>query len=272
MSPPGSPNRKYALRQPANTLDKQRKLAEAAELREEGTKDLVPGEEDIDGALQLAELSSTYRSQSKRTSNLQPLLARSVALAKQGLDAVIRLKGRQSPEAALVMEILALIENRLGNTQRALHLGQEVLQTRSSIFGAESPHTLDAMENIGVHLMNLGDHDRAIGIYEAVLEIKMRVYGPIHPETLFSERKMTRCWRVHGDVAKSRRAGEDILRRAVRVFGEDHFEAHQAAVGLWKSMIAQGQIEEADDLEKRHKLVLNAENRGMRRNVSPRPP
>ncbi|EAQ84177.1 hypothetical protein CHGG_10581 [Chaetomium globosum CBS 148.51] len=261
-SPPDSPDRRVALRQLAHTLRSKRDLLEAAKLQEEAIKGLIPGMEDLDGALQLAELASTYRSMSKKP-KLCPdptgMLARSLQLAEQSVTAVARLQGDNSPEAALAKEILALTEWRVGNVEKALKLGEEVFRIQREALGLQSPHTLEAMENVGFYLMAFKSYNKARGYYEKALETKRHLYGPVHPATMYSERRIARCWRMVGDLSQARSINEDVLKRALQAYGKNHYDTKEAALGLWMTVIAEGLTKDAEVLEGEYNLELDAE-------------
>lgn len=261
-SPPDSPDRRVALRQLAHTLRSKRDLLEAAKLQEEAIKGLIPGMEDLDGALQLAELASTYRSMSKKP-KLCPdptgMLARSLQLAEQSVTAVARLQGDNSPEAALAKEILALTEWRVGNVEKALKLGEEVFRIQREALGLQSPHTLEAMENVGFYLMAFKSYNKARGYYEKALETKSHLYGPVHPATMYSERRIARCWRMVGDLSQARSINEDVLKRALQAYGKNHYDTKEAALGLWMTVIAEGLTKDAEVLEGEYNLELDAE-------------
>ncbi|KAB8253816.1 hypothetical protein BDV32DRAFT_155798 [Aspergillus pseudonomiae] len=264
---PGSQQHKWALRQLANTLTREQELVEAACLHEQAVQSLVVGEENVEDAFQLLELSEVYRLEAmvpQLYPNTVKLTQSSLALASRALSAMRRLKGDNSLEVVSAMSALAETEYQVGNLAKAKAIEEQVLSIRTKILGETNSATLDAKDNLAVTYAKQKNCEEAARMHEEVRHIRTSTLGALHPHTLRTERWLARAWRMAGYLDKARVLNEDILQRALGAFGHDHYDTKQAANALWRCLVAQGLIGQADQIQEEFGLLLTVTEDAMR--------
>ena len=89
-----------------------------------------------------------------------------------------------------------------------------------------------------------------------VRNIRWSKVGKFHPDTLRTERWLTRAWRMGGILEQARALNKEVLLKALDHFGHDHRDTKQAARALWRCLIVQALIKEADQIQEEYGILL----------------
>lgn len=101
-------------------------------------------------------------------------------------------------------------------------------------------------------------------MHEDVRNIRRTILGLHHPKTLRTERYLSRSWRMGGRLNEAMALSEELLERALAVFGHNHYDTREAAQALWRCLIQQRLVDEADDLQNDYGLALTINDQSSR--------
>ncbi|VUC38149.1 unnamed protein product [Clonostachys rosea] len=255
---PDSPPWSLTMRQLAKTLFSSGEWLQAARVQEQVVSKLVPGSEDLEGAFQLTELAYLYQWPSQRVSNQEELMARASELVSRGYAAITRLQGANSLAAASTMIVLAEIKYHSKDYAAALDLERRAVAIMEACLGNDNLTTARTRSSLGVTLAKLEHYAEAERIHLDVRAFHLKTLGPCHPNTMETERWLARDWRLSGKLGEARQLNEDILKRAVASFGSSHNDTKQAANALWRCLIAQREVDAADQLQREYSMKLKS--------------
>ena len=79
---------------------------------------------------------------------------------------------------------LVIFYNKKGDYQKAIQLGEEVLEECRRVLGEEHPDTLAAKSNLAMSYDNVGDYQIGLVFREEILKTYRKIYGEDHSNTL----------------------------------------------------------------------------------------
>ncbi|KAF3766651.1 hypothetical protein M406DRAFT_76171 [Cryphonectria parasitica EP155] len=265
-----SPEKRSALRQLSKTMFLKDQLSEARDIQEAILKQSDFIVDDIEGALLLVDLALTYRGQAyeaelgKMSDQASDLLDMSFEMRVRGLETFRSLKGAESKEAASASAHLATIEYHKGNLHSARELEEAAVAILTKTNGERDLRTLEAKQELAVTLAKLGETKTAIMMHQEVWDGRSQVLGPEHPKNLRCEIMLARALRLDGQLTKAHERNENALAKMSVLRGRDHAETIQAGGSFWRCLIAEGRIEEADQLRDEYGIALTAIEEDMR--------
>ncbi|MBE3042562.1 tetratricopeptide repeat protein [Candidatus Bathyarchaeota archaeon] len=257
--PAGSPEEKWARLYIAMILIVKNKLAEAAQIQEKLVDSQIPGQEDIFDAALLMKLAWTYQKQvwlPQQFPDTERKKADCEAVAERALKILNRLPGEPSVGGSTVYLGLALLHYESKHYEVTMGHQEKVLNVRTRLLGNTHVMTLEVKDKLALTYGKLGRFDRAAEIRADIRAIWGETLGKNHPGTLRAERMLTWAWRMGGHTEKARALNEDILQRTLGAFGRDHCETKEAATGLWRCLIYQDLVSEADGIQEAYGLKL----------------
>jgi tetratricopeptide (TPR) repeat protein len=230
----------------------QRKFNEAIVVLE-GVREAYPAEGDVAGRLQAdLALSSVYR-EVERDDEAEVLIRNAVSTASGAL-------GKVHPTTLQAVQLLAVLEDRRGNSQEAERLFRQILSQCSTVFGPDHPSTLRTTLNVAVAMTRLGRLESAEEILVPLVSQCRDTLGPVHMTTLESMRCLG--WAI--SEQKGREAEpEPIYRQRYedcrRLLGPEHrvtleTESVLANYYLWLGRHGDAETLFRDVLEKRRKI------------------
>lgn len=186
--------------------------------------------------------------------------------ARQVLEASLamfaRTAGPDAPDRWIPLNILADLENRVGNQARNLDLLQEALRIVTLNYGGDAREALTLRANISVALSNLGDYDGSRTIARSLLPLVESQYGPKSPRTLQIRRSLSYAALQLGDTVTATRQLSEL----------ESFVVANGGKPEWLLSEVLGQQAEILFLQQRNREALALSTRGLQIELALRPP
>src|SRR5262249_30613178 len=100
---------------------------------------------------------------------------------------------------------VARLQNFLGNTlvnlgesEKAIDMYRQALQTRAKLLAPDHPDTLITMGNLGLAYRVAGKLDLALPLFEEALKLTKTRFGPYHRDTLISTDNLAELYKAAG--------------------------------------------------------------------------
>ncbi|MDD4960322.1 MAG: tetratricopeptide repeat protein [Gallionella sp.] len=156
--------------------------------------------------------------------------------------------GTDNPDYLRNQDLLASIDEALGNCDAAHYKNYFNLKTRKYIYGIEHPDTLGNISNLASNYLCLGDYAEALPLNQMALQLREEVRGPEHPETLQSLNNLAINYRALGEHAKALPLNQMALQLREKVRGPEHPETLQSLNNLASNYRDLGQYDTAISL------------------------
>ena len=130
--------------------------------------------------------------------------------------------GEESPEAASILNSLAILQARMGDPAAGLASMERLLAIRERELGPEAARTIDVLHNLGPMRVMTGDADGAIAGQLRVVELRSRRLGAEHPETLVARANLVAFLNDAGRREESLELGAGVVEAMERVLGAGH--------------------------------------------------
>jgi len=149
-----------------------------------------------------------------------------------------------------MMGDLSVFYGNAGQYNKALALGEQLLELQRTMLGPENPHTLQAMNNVALANEHVGKYDKAIAIYEEALARQRKVRGPEHPTTLLTMGNLAIAYGKAGQSDKAGALYAQTLELCRKVLGPEHLQTTQVMGNFAVHLMQVGQLEMAIPLQK----------------------
>ena len=120
---------------------------------------------------------------------------------------------RDSPEEVQALAWLAGLDERMGESTKAISTGKRALALARRVLPDESPALTDAITNLGWILMDAGHPDSAVPLLHEAMERKRRRLGSRHPDVADAMTLLTSALIRLGRYAESER----LMRKALDI-------------------------------------------------------
>lgn len=184
-------------------------------------REALAGREALHGAGHIATLESLRGlagalTLAERHAEALPVMVSAHALAGDIL-------GASHDHTLAIATDLALVHQALGDLPRAEALMLATLETRGRLYGEESADYRVLLNNLGVLYGVAGDLPKQQSYLERSCAAEHTASGDDHPSTLICDHNLARAMVDNGRYAEADLLESRTLKRALPVFGEDHF-------------------------------------------------
>lgn len=114
------------------------------------------------------------------------------------------------------MSNLAVMQNAIGNIERAIELDIEVLEIKKLKFGEKSLDVSNTLNNLACLYISINEYDKAISLLQKALKIRIDILGENHPLCALSLSNLALCYSNLGDLKKSL----ELNKKSVKVYEE----------------------------------------------------
>lgn len=175
-------------------------------------------------------------------------LATSADVAGAFVAAVEARFGPDSDVTVGVMEHMAIVLYRQGDTTSAVGLQEETLRRRVRSLAENHPTVLTTKNNLAEMLRAQGDYLSARHLHESVVAARQRVLGQEHPDTLTSISNLAATIYAQGDYSAARNLHERAVEVRRKKLGADHPDTLTSIANLASVLQAQGDYSTAQSL------------------------
>ncbi|HEY8098384.1 MAG TPA: tetratricopeptide repeat protein, partial [Methylobacter sp.] len=123
---------------------------------------------------------------------------------------------------AHLLNDLASVTSRVGNTKVALKLGEQALAIRRELHGEDHPDTTMSLANVALIYSKLSQHDKALTLGRRALDIRRKLLGEEHSDTAYSLSNVADYFANLGKCDKALELGLQALAIRRNLFGEEH--------------------------------------------------
>jgi tetratricopeptide (TPR) repeat protein len=140
--------------------------------------------------------------------------------------------GKRDKKTILTTSWLATCYHSVGEHERALKLGEDVLRLRKEILGERHPDTIRASANLAVFHSALGQHREAEQLEKDVLRLRKEILGERHPDTIFASANLAASYHALGQYRQAEQLHQDVLRSRKEILGERHLDTILTSANL----------------------------------------
>ena len=133
-----------------------------------------------------------------------------------------REKGKESKEALICLNNLALCYSDLGDYEKALELEKECYEARYRILGKEHPDTLISLGNLAVLYSHLENCEKALELAKKCYKSMYNVLGKEHPRTLALLNNLGSYYARLCNFEKAFELAKECYEARCRILGEEH--------------------------------------------------
>ena len=171
-------------------------------------------------------------------------------IARQALQLMEKVLGKEHPDTLRSMNNLALILNNQGKYEEAEQIHQQALQFRERVLGKEHPNTLTSMNNLANVLRSQGKYKEAEQIHQQALQLREKVLGKEHPDTLSSVSSLAVVLGCQGKYEEAEQMYRQALQLLEKVLGKEHPDTLSSINNLTFVLGSQGKYEEAEQIHR----------------------
>lgn len=170
------------------------------------------------------------------------------------LEPVVAARTRRSgadPDLLVTVSLLASCYRAQGHVDRAIRVGEVLVQRCESVLGPSHLVTLRARFDLSSSYRSAGRLDQSIAIEEELVAQRTRLLGARHDETLWAMNDLTISLQSAGRTEESIALGRRLVALRRDNNGPEHSATLTAIANLAISLRAAGRLDEAIDLQRR---------------------
>lgn len=171
---------------------------------------------------------------------------RSVELYREAYAMQRRLWGPADRRAAQTLNDMAIPHMRLREDSTARVLLNQALAERRQLLGPEHGDIAETLSNLGTLEANAGDFEASERYYRQSLDMSRATLGDGHPLVADNIYNLGTVLYDLGAFDEARSLLEDAVARRETIYGPDHDETARALSYLGRTLLAQGNVVDAD--------------------------
>lgn len=188
-----------------------------------------------------------------------------VPLCKQALDDLEKTSGRNHPDVATMLNILALVYRDQNKFKEASVLLNEALAIREKTLGEDHPAVAATLNNLAVLYGKRGKYKEAEPLCKRALEIREKVLGPQHPDVAKQLNNLALLCQNQGKYEEVERYYQRALQIYQDKLGPDDPNVAKTKNNLASCFLKQGKYRQAESLYKEILMQTHAAEFGGRR-------
>ena len=188
-----------------------------------------------------------------------------VPLCKQALDDLEKTSGRNHPDVATMLNILALVYRDQNKFKEASVLLNEALAIREKTLGEDHPAVAATLNNLAVLYGKRGKYKEAEPLCKRALEIREKVLGPEHPDVAKQLNNLALLCQNQGKYEEVERYYQRALQIYQEKLGQDDPNVAKTKNNLASCFLKQGKYRQAESLYKEILMQTHAAEFGGRR-------
>ena len=188
-----------------------------------------------------------------------------VPLCKQALDDLEKTSGRNHPDVATMLNILALVYRDQNKFKEASVLLNEALAIREKTLGEDHPAVAATLNNLAVLYGKRGKYKEAEPLCKRALEIREKVLGPEHPDVAKQLNNLALLCQNQGKYEEVERYYQRALQIYQEKLGPDDPNVAKTKNNLASCFLKQGKYRQAESLYKEILMQTHAAEFGGRR-------
>ena len=188
-----------------------------------------------------------------------------VPLCKQALDDLEKTSGRNHPDVATMLNILALVYRDQNKFKEASVLLNEALAIREKTLGEDHPAVAATLNNLAVLYGKRGKYKEAEPLCKRALEIREKVLGPEHPDVAKQLNNLALLCQNQGKYDEVERYYQRALQIYQEKLGQDDPNVAKTKNNLASCFLKQGKYRQAESLYKEILMQTHAAEFGGRR-------
>ena len=173
-----------------------------------------------------------------------------VPLCKQALDDLEKTSGRNHPDVATMLNILALVYRDQNKFKEASVLLNEALAIREKTLGEDHPAVAATLNNLAVLYGKRGKYKEAEPLCKRALEIREKVLGPEHPDVAKQLNNLALLCQNQGKYEEVERYYQRALQIYQDRLGPDDPNVAKTKNNLASCFLKQGKYRQAESLYK----------------------
>jgi tetratricopeptide (TPR) repeat protein len=146
--------------------------------------------------------------------------AQARGLYERALAIFEKLGGKNDPDAAAILNDLALLLQAQGDLDGARPLHERALAVRETALGSDHPDIAESLSNLAFLLHDQHDLAAARPLYERALAIHEKAFGGEHPSTATSLNNLALLLQAQGDLDGAQALNERALAIYEKALGE----------------------------------------------------
>ncbi|PIC27427.1 hypothetical protein B9Z55_019687 [Caenorhabditis nigoni] len=171
-----------------------------------------------------------------------------VPLCKLSLEELEKTSGRDHPDFAAMLTILAQVYRDQNKYKEAAYLWNEALSIREKCLGESHPDVASTLNNLAVLYGKRGKFQDAEPLCKRALEIREKVFGDDHPDVAKQLNNLALLCQIQGKYEET----EKYYKRALEIYesklGPDDLNVAKTKNNLSSAYLKQGKYKEAEDL------------------------
>lgn len=182
-------------------------------------------------------------------SSLAFILKSELILAKGILETRQKILGNDHMDTIIAMDNLANTYCKMGHSEKACKIYEEVLPKYRNLLGNHHPDTVTVIGNFANALFDLARYEEALPLYEEVLPKYRDLFGERHDETLRASGAFSYILCIREDYSRAITILEKLLEIEISVYGKDNLATITHMEHLAYALYKVGREDEARELE-----------------------
>lgn len=174
------------------------------------------------------------------------LYERARSLLESARDQASARFGAESPQHAVALHELALLEYDVDRYEAAETDLRRAVAIRERSLGARDPATLESLGVLGDVLSAVGRYEEALAIHRSLLAVDRERFGTDHPDSLHDLDSIGMILRRLGRYDESETLLRQVVEARSRLLGPDHPETLNSRMGLANVLCRRSRYAEAE--------------------------
>ncbi|MBL8923031.1 MAG: tetratricopeptide repeat protein [Myxococcaceae bacterium] len=149
---------------------------------------------------------------------------------QRALELREQLFGRDDPQVAEVLQLLAICTGSLGRLDEAKGLYERALALREAALGPDHPDVAATLNTLGIDASDRGDYEAARAYFERALAVRIKALGPDHSRV---GHVLNNLAGVHLSLGEAQ-AAQATIDRAIAVEGKSLGADHPSLAEPWQ--------------------------------------